>query len=61
MIAVVKITLPEKLQTAETGRAGFAQNRNPIIRTMSSSDAKKPCRELTQVTAFSFSESYIPY
>jgi len=59
MIAIVKIPLPEKQQTAETGRAVSAQNRHPIIRTMSSSEAKKPRRESTQVTAFAFLESYI--
>jgi len=54
MIAMGEIPLPEKQQTAETGRAVFAQNRHPITRTMSSSEAKKPRRESTHVTAFAF-------
>jgi len=55
MIAIVKIPLPEKQQTAEICQAVSAQNRHPIIRTMSSAEAKKPCRESTHATAFAYS------
>jgi len=55
MIAFGEIPLSEKLQTAETGRGVFAQNRHPIIHTMSSAEAKKPCRESTHATAFAYS------